>query len=97
MKKITKKKTVKPDFLVNCVNIETVNDVYTNTTVAKVRAGKPITEEELDGYAKNAVSHTLDEVIPAIIIATGTACCDFYSVKKKQPWYKRLWNWVRRK
>ena len=97
MKKTTKKKTVKPDFLVDCVNVETVNDVYTNTTVAKVRAGKPITEEELDGYAKNAVRCTLDDVIPAMMVAMGTACCEFCGAKKKQPWYKRLWNWIRRK
>ena len=97
MKKTTKKKTIKADFLVDLVNVETVNDVYTNTTIAKVRAGKPITEEELDGYARNAVRRTLDEAIPAMIVAMSTACCEVCGVKKKQPWYKRLWNWMRRK
>lgn len=102
MKKTTKKKTVKPDFLVDCVNVETVNDVYTNATVAKVRAGKPITEEELDGYAKNAVRCTLDDVrctlddvIPAMMVAMGTACCEFCNCQKKQPWYKRAWKKIK--
>lgn len=93
MKKNTKK-TVKPEIIVNCVDVKTVNDVYDNYTIAKVRAGKPITENQLDEYAINAVRKKLDEVIPIILVATETVCSEFCNCGKKKAWYKRAWNWI---
>lgn len=93
MKKTTKK-TKAPEILMNCVTNTTVNDIYSEYTAAKVRAGKTITEEQLDAYAINAVNKTLDIAIPAFAAATCFMCSECCTVKK-QPWYKRMWNKIK--
>ena len=85
MKKSTKKTVKTPEILIDCVNYRCSNDLYDNYIVAKVRAGKPITEEQLDGYAMNAVRETADLIIPAAIMTTSAAWCDYCNNKKKHP------------
>lgn len=95
MKKSTKKTVKTPEILIDCVNYRCSNDLYDNYIVAKVRAGKPITEEQLDGYAMNAVRETADLIIPAAIMTTSATWCDYCNNKKKQPWHKRLWKKIK--
>lgn len=88
MKKTTKKtkKVVKPEILINTVDCETVNDIYTNYIEAKVNAKRVITKEELDLVKNNTCNATL--------VFLGCEC----EVKaEKKPWYKRFWKWLRRK
>jgi len=93
MKK-TIKKTKTPEVIMNCVTNTTVNDIYSEYTAAKVRAGKTITEEQLDAYAINAVNKVLDIAIPAFANATCFVCSGCCTVKK-QPWYKRMWKKIK--
>lgn len=93
MKKTTKK-TKTPEIIMNCVTNTTVNDIYSEYTAAKVRAGKTITEEQLDAYAINAVNKALDIAIPAFANATCFMCSGYCTVKK-QPWYKRMWKKIK--
>ena len=90
MKNVKKqvKKNIQPDFIMNCTDLQTQADVYNELVHAKVRAGKPITEEELD-IAKDYAAADAEE---NILIITE---CNL--IEKKKPWYKRFWNWLRRK
>ena len=94
MKKITKK-TKSPEIIVDCINFDTVADLYDNYMFAKIRAKKPITEEEVNGYVLNQMSKFFNMAIGAALYAAST--CTTVCNQKKQPWYKRLWNWIRRK
>lgn len=80
------KKTVKPDFIMNCTNCETSTDVYNELVNAKVRAGKPISKDELE-IAKNVAVAEADPTIITFVECNVTAA-------KKKPWYKRFWNWL---
>lgn len=95
MKKSTKKTVKTPEILIDCVNYTCSNDLYSNYIVAKVRAGKTITEEQLDGYAMDAVRKAADIIIPAAIMTTSVAWCDYCKGNKKQSWYKRLWKKIK--
>lgn len=92
MKKITNrtKKTVQPDILINTIGCETVNDIYDNYIQAKAEAKKPITPEDLDVVRNNAFMHGSPDV-------TVFVECNCNKIEKKLPWYKRFWNWLRRK
>ena len=94
MKKNTKK-TKSPEVIVDCINFETLNDLYDNHTMAKVRAGKPVTEEEVDNMVANNVGKALDVAVTGTIAAC--IACSCMCKPKKLPWYKRFWNWLRRK
>lgn len=92
MKKNTKK-TKSPDIIIDCVNFTTLNDLYNNYTYAKVCACKPITKEEFD----NVIATEANKAGSIGFIAGALhAPCDWCK-PKKQPWYKRFWNWLRRK
>ena len=89
------KKTKKPEFIVNAYNVETANDININVVYAKVRAGKPITESELDSVIINYTRKAVDfmAVMTAAIWCSDASCV----CPKKQPWYKRFWNWLTHK
>ena len=80
------KKTVKPELIINTVGCETSADVYDRYIDAKVRAGRAITEDELEFTRDNA-----DVFVDVYNIIECTCEC------KKLPWYKRFWNWITRK
>ena len=82
--KNTAKKAPKLDMIINCVGCETEANVYDAYIDAKARAGKQITEEDLKFVRDNAT------VYVDIFNVWEVKC-------KKQPWYKRFWNWLLRK
>jgi len=94
MKK-TVKKTKKPEILVNAYDVKTANDIRENVTYAKVRAGKAITEDELDDAILNEILKVAEATADIMVTACAIAPCFF--TKKKTPWYKRFWNWLTRK
>ena len=115
MKKIVKKtikKTVKPDFIMNCVTNITPTQLYNEAINAKIRAGKAITENELN-YAKDvAIAEIVDELAKLAIEACMSIPCKTFEVKngetlvfdergnakvKKPNIFRRFWNWVTRK
>lgn len=87
-KKVTKKaakKTATKGILMDCTNLETVNDVYRNYIYAKALANVPITAEEVKYIEDNAV------------IDCTIHTCILVEAPKKLPWYKRFWKWLFRK
>lgn len=106
-KKVTKKTTKKPDFVVDWTNIETYLDVPYETAQAKVRAGLPISQEEADVIEKMGFMTAADIVDACVAEAdkhTTVIEDDELAEKmvkmikkhiaKKQPWYKRFWRWI---
>lgn len=91
----TIKKSKNPEFIVNAYTPNTVNDLNDNVVYAKIRAGMLITEDEIDSVITNFARKA------ARFMALMTSClfeatqCDM--CPKKEPWYKRLWKWIRRK
>lgn len=80
--KTTKKSTYK--YMVNLVDVKTELDLITRFAVGKTINGMAISEGELDAVALRAI-----EALPKkIVIIAG--------VIKRAPWYKRLWNWIKR-
>lgn len=84
MKKNIKKNTNKKfDLIINCVNCETSLDVVNAYIDAKVKAHKPITEDELEIVENRNPEYVFFPV--------------FFKEVKTTPWYKRFWNWLTRK
>ena len=115
MKKIVKKstkKTVEPEFIMNCVDNTTPAELYNEAVNAKVRAGKPISKEELELAKDYTIGKTVDTVTDMIafnianlphtdIEINGDEKLIFdakgnFTVKKPNI-FKRFWNWIRRK
>lgn len=84
MKKTTKK-TVKPEIILNCIDNTTPKEIYNEYVHAKVRAGRPITTEELKLAENTAVEND-----PAIVIFTECNCT--VEPEKKPNIFKRIWN-----
>jgi hypothetical protein len=83
IKKATKK-VAEPELILNCTNCVTPEDVQEAYIDAKVNAGRTITPEELK-FVKDYATPIVDII-------------NIYEIEmKKLPWYKRLWNWLRRK
>lgn len=77
------KKTAKLDILLNCTECKTSIDVLNAYIDAKVKAGKPITQDELE---------IVENRNPQVEVV---AFCECYTKPaKKLPWYKRLWRWI---
>lgn len=108
-KKATKKAT-KPTMVVDITTATRPVDIYRAFAEAKIKAGEPITMEELKACEAIAV----DEVVSAIEYLVDQMNSDtvVYEDDKlvddiislidkrfapKKPWYKRFWNWVTRK
>ena len=108
--KNTKKTKKEPKFIVNYTNIERPEDVYVEYILAKVRAGIAIDMEEAKMLVKFGAVLTM-EVIDNYIELFEKTCVttiedekvaeDLLNIlvkatQKKQPWYKRLWNWIKK-
>ena len=105
-KKSTKKVT-KPEFIVDMTTAETPLDVAYEFAEAKVRAGKPITQNEADTIEKTGfmtAANVVDACIADAEKHTTYIEDDELADKllkeikkhqnKKQPWYKRFWRWI---
>lgn len=110
--KKTTKKTVKPDFIMNCITNTTSDELYNEVVNAKVRAGKPITMDELEYAKAKEVSDMVDMITDAAISACFSCPCATFEVNegeklvfdnhgnakiKKPNVFRRFWNWLRRK
>ena len=108
--KKTTKKVTKPEFIVDMTTAETPVDVAYEFAEAKVRAGKPITQNEADTIEKNGfltAASLVEECIEDIekrttYIEDDELAEDMIKLikkhqNKKLPWYKRFWRWITRK
>lgn len=105
-KKNTKKVT-KPEFIVDMTTAETPLDVAYEFAEAKVRAGKPITQNEADTIEKTGFMTAANVVDACIADAekhttyieddelAGKLLKEIKKYQaKKMPWYKRFWRWI---
>ena len=82
----TTKKVAEPELIINTTNCANPADIQEAYIDAKIRAGRTITSEELQ-FAKDHAAPIVD-----VFNVVELRICE-----KKLPWYKRLWNWLRRK
>ena len=89
MKKTTTKKisNKKYSYIVNLNDIQYLDDIRPVFALAKQDAGLPLTDDEL----MSIVEYFYEAVGPKV------TCMICEEKKEKKPWYKRFWNWIRRK
>lgn len=105
MTKKTKKPAFKPAFVADFTWCETAEDAYEELLTAKYEAKVPLTNYEIGKFCEYKIVQALDQFVDdlfgghnAVVIDDGEAkACDAFKVTVKQPWYKRLWNWITRK
>lgn len=105
MTKKTKKPAFKPAFVADFTWCETAEDAYEELLTAKYEAKVPLTNYEVGKFCEYKIVQALDQFVDdlfggynAVVIDDGEAkAFDAFKVTVKQPWYKRLWNWITRK
>lgn len=93
--KKTTKKIIKPEYIVDLTKAEDGGDVLYAFTVAKVIAGKAITEDEFEYALIRTKEKVFNEAIDAIdnalfMFVKSEHICE--CKPKKKPWYKRMWG-----
>jgi len=87
-KKMTKKNTFKPAYVVDITKCEDLFDMLLAFGKAKQQAGQPITNEELEAIIDDN----------SVFVTVVHECqCNCEAKPKKLPWYKRFWRWLTRK
>ena len=106
MKKSTKK--IQPEFIVNLTDIKNESEVLPRYAEAKVKAGKPITQEEFDSVKDKVMNDTVEGLTALVsmlphkeyVVENGAKLIldEFGNAKIKKPnIFKRFWRWIRRK
>lgn len=112
MKKDTKKtvkkstKKIKPDFVVNLLDVEKPEDVYVKFGMAKQDAGYAMSDVEFDAIVNKVVEYTMQIIAAKMQLASeyvkisGDEKLVFDSkgkmTIKKPNVFKRFWNWVKK-
>lgn len=107
-----KKNTKKADFIVDLTEIEDINDIKFEVIRGKALAGVKITDDDIYFLVKMGLMMTCDLINDAIdtlienqVVTTINDPELINDVKnlienriapKKEPWYKRFWNWVKK-
>jgi hypothetical protein len=82
---MAKKNTkVKPAYIVDITNAETVKDVKLAFALAKFNSNIALSTYDLEAI--------IDEVIDSIPTAVIVDCVVKEKCEEKKPWYKRLWS-----
>ncbi len=107
----TVKKTNKPTIVVDLTNIESCEDIQFEFNRAKAKAGIPLTDAEIDSvvaYGAHLALDVIDQFCDQLYSQTvAVEIKDKKQIKKaikaiekilkpKTPWYKKLWNWVKK-
>lgn len=108
-KKTSKKTTKSYKVVVDLTKAETPADVYDAFIEAKIKAGMPITEVEMTRAKAHIVEMMLDAIDSVILeydenvrmINDDELAKDLIKlinkhVGKKEPWYKKVWNWIKK-
>ena len=105
------KKINKPTIIVDLTQAETCEDVRFEFTRAKAKAGVPLTDADINQVVSYGATLALDTIdsfceqyqtlYPTIEIKdkkqVKQAIKAIESIlKPKTPWYKKLWNWVKK-
>ena len=107
-KSVKKSTSKKPEYFVDLTDVKTPNDVYVEFALAKQKAGKPLTDAELNTIVGYKIYKTVSAVKEAIselpykevnIEGDEKLVLDAkgnISVKKPNI-FRRFWNWITRK
>lgn len=109
MKNTKEKKATKPTIVVDLTKVETTNDIADAFINAKANAGVALTKVDLVTAKAiiadrifselNEIVNCFEETIPVIEddkLARDIIKLVEKRVTKKQPWYKRAWNWIKK-
>lgn len=96
MKNNTKTKKV----VVNLTSVESTDDIKLEFILANVRAGVPITEDDVKFLVKLGAEVAMD-IYKSSFVNIGedeakNLLKDMIKMidKNKKPWYKRFWGWI---
>lgn len=103
------KKAIKPKFIVDMTATETPADVADAFILAKINAGIPISTTELICTKFNTIDRIMEELRELTsefaehvnVVEDDKLVKDIINLvnaklNKKQPWYKRFWNWLKK-
>ena len=107
-KSVKKSTSKKPEYFVDLTDVKTPNDVYVEFALAKQKAGKPLTDNELEtiiGYAIYRTLNTVRKVVSELpykevnIEGDEKIILDAKgNIRVKKPnIFRRFWNWLTRK
>lgn len=106
-----KKNIRKPVIIVDLTNIETCDDICFEFTRAKAKAGVPLTDQEINqvvGYGARFALGVIDQFCEQYASEfQSISITDKKQIKKaiktiesivypKNPWYKKIWNWMKK-
>lgn len=101
------KKPAKPVFVIDLTQCEDAEEMYEALLNAKFEAKLPLTNYEIDKLIEYRLTEGVCDVLDNLfgghnaLVLEGDDINAFDAVKveitEKQPWYKRLWNWITRK
>lgn len=103
-KKTTKKNKVKPAYIVDITECKDLYDVALAFALAKQEAKQPLTNDDIDIICINAIDQFAEALDKVGIIKKENHCiesacnviCECDVKQKKLPWYKKLWNTLKR-
>lgn len=95
-------KNVKPAFIVDLTEAEDSADVMYAFANARFEAGIPLEQRDYDiivAVSTNTAIEMVSDLAKGIFefetIMLGEVCKKCL-LAKKEPWYKRLWNWIKK-
>lgn len=106
-----KKNIKKPMVIVDLTKVETCDDIRFEFTRAKAKAGLPLTDQEINqvvAYGAHLALETIDQFCEQYASEfQSVRITDKKQIKKaikaiesiikpKTPWYKRVWNWMKK-
>lgn len=107
MTKKTKKQVFKPVFVIDLTTCESAEDMYKDILYNKFYNRLPLTHYEVTKLLEYRLIDGLENLLEDMfdgknaLVIEGDEVLAFDAVKvelkEKQPWYKRLWNWLTRK
>ena len=106
----TLKNIKKPMIIVDLTNIESCEDIKFEFNRAKAKAGVPLTDAEINSvvaYGAHLALDVIDQFCEQYQAVQTVEITDKKQIKKaikaienilkpKTPWYKKLWNWVKK-
>jgi CTP:phosphocholine cytidylyltransferase-like protein len=105
--KTNTKKSTKYTFIADLTNAHDPEDVKFEFIRGKAKAGVKLTDEEIMWLVKLGSKITLEAIEESMTKMKPVACFDNVDANKvkkivkiltkKEPWYKRFWNWITRK
>jgi hypothetical protein len=106
------KKTInntKPTMIVDLTKVESCNDIRFEFTRAKAKAGIPLTDQEINqvvAYGAHLALNMIEQFFEQFTVEKFTVdnkrdAKDIIkaiekAIKPKTPWYKKVWNWIKK-